>query len=35
MLQYNFAVNLVDTVIKNGKIAVEEGVLLGKKTASG
>ena len=35
MLQYNFAVNLVDTVIKNGEIVVKEGVFLGKKTASG
>ncbi|AJY73397.1 imidazolonepropionase [Paenibacillus beijingensis] len=33
-LQYNFAVNLVDTVIKNGKIAVQGGVVLGNQAAS-
>jgi imidazolonepropionase len=30
MLQYNYGVNLVDTVIKNGKIVVEGGVVLGR-----
>ncbi|NGM82436.1 imidazolonepropionase [Paenibacillus sp. 7124] len=33
-LQYNFAVNLVDTVIKNGKVVVQGGSLLGNFAAS-
>jgi imidazolonepropionase len=30
-LQYNFAVNLVDTVIKNGEIVVRGGVIIANR----